>query len=154
MLGDRARSTRDQPRSPTRRSKTADRVPLPDAVHAYRAAPRVERNFSRLKGRPLGLRPFFVRREDYVKGLVRLLSLALRVLTLPEINGRSILSTEQVYDYIAGGGAEGSPVMRYLEEAGLELKCLAFKDFDFTNPEGRNHCEECNIEVGSGIELP
>jgi len=71
-----------------------------------------------------------------------------------EINGRSILSTEQIYDYIASGEAEGSPVMRYLEEAGLELKCLAFKDFDFTNPQGANHCQEHGIEVGSGIEMP
>ncbi len=72
----------------------------------------------------------------------------------PEVNGRSILSTEQVYDYIASGNAEGSPVMRYLEEAGLELKCLAFIDFDFTNPEGGNHCKEHDIEVGSGIQMP
>lgn len=71
-----------------------------------------------------------------------------------EINGRSILSTEQVYDYVASGKAEGSPVMRYLEEAGLELKCLAFKDFSFTNPEGNNHCIEHNIDVGSGIKIP
>ena len=67
---------------------------------------------------------------------------------------RSVLSTEQVYDYISGGNAEGSPVMRYLEEAELELKCLAFRDFDFTNPEGKNHCKEHNIDVGSGIVLP
>jgi hypothetical protein len=72
----------------------------------------------------------------------------------PEINGRSVLSTEQVYDYIESGNAEGSPVMRYLEEAGLELKCLAFKDFDFTNPKGNNHCTEHNIDVGSGIKFP
>lgn len=71
-----------------------------------------------------------------------------------EISGRSILSSEQVYDYIASGSAEGSPVMRYLEEAGLELKCLAFKDFDFTNPEGVNHCDEHGLEVGSGIKTP
>jgi hypothetical protein len=71
-----------------------------------------------------------------------------------ETNGRSILSTEQVYDYVASGNAEGSPVMRYLEEAGLELKCLAFQDFDFTNPKGKNHCIEHNIDVGSGIKLP
>ena len=70
------------------------------------------------------------------------------------ISRRSVLSTKQVYEYIAGGEAQGSPVMRYLEEAELELKCLAFKDFDFTNPEGRNHCVEHNIEVGSGIQLP
>lgn len=71
-----------------------------------------------------------------------------------EINGRSILSSEQIYDYIAGGNAEGSPVARYLEEAGLELKCLAFIDFDLTNPEGVNHCEEHDIDVGSGIKFP
>lgn len=71
-----------------------------------------------------------------------------------EVNGRSVLSTGQVYDYIASGNAEGSPIMRYLEEAGLELKCLAFKDFDFTNPEGDNHCLDQDIEVGAGIELP
>jgi len=71
-----------------------------------------------------------------------------------KINGRSILSTEQVYDYVVSGKAEGSPVMRYLEEAGLELKCLAFKDFNFTNPEGNNHCIEHNIDVGSGIKIP
>ena len=72
----------------------------------------------------------------------------------PEINGHSVLSTEQVYDYIASGQAAGSPVMRYLEEAGLELKCLAFQDFDFTNPEGTNHCEENHFDLGSGIQLP
>ncbi|MBC8508111.1 MAG: hypothetical protein ISR58_06750 [Anaerolineales bacterium] len=71
-----------------------------------------------------------------------------------EINGRSILSTEQVYDYIASGNAEGSPVMRYLEEAGLELKCLAFVDFDFSNPQGANHCEDHDLAVESGIKTP
>ncbi len=72
----------------------------------------------------------------------------------PEMNGRSLLSSAQVYDYIASGQAEGSPIMRYLEEAELELKCLAFKDFDFTNPEGKNHCTEQGFSVGSGIQLP
>ncbi|MFC1820344.1 hypothetical protein ACFLZG_04575 [Thermodesulfobacteriota bacterium] len=70
------------------------------------------------------------------------------------IEPRSILSAEQVYDYVASGPTEGSPVMRFLEEAELELKCLAFVDFDFTNPEGCNHCMENKIDTGSGIELP
>ena len=42
--------------------------------------------------------------------------------------------------------------MRYLEEAELELKCLAFVDFDFTNPEGRNHCLEHNLITASEAE--
>lgn len=41
----------------------------------------MERNFARLKGKPLGIRPLYVQREDHLIGLVRLLSLALRVLT-------------------------------------------------------------------------
>ncbi len=72
----------------------------------------------------------------------------------PEINAYSNLSTEQVYDYIASGQAEGSAVMRYLEEVGLELKCLAFQDFNFTNPEGANHCEDRHLDLGSGIKMP
>lgn len=70
------------------------------------------------------------------------------------LDPRSILSTGQVYDYIAAAPTDGSPVMRYLEEAGLELKCLAFIDFDFTNPEGKNHCQEMGIVEGSGIKAP
>ncbi|MBC7250433.1 MAG: transposase [Anaerolineae bacterium] len=62
----------------------AEEFSLTQAVWAYRGAPRMERNFSRLKGRPLGIRPLYVQREDHAKGIVRLLSLALRVLTLVE----------------------------------------------------------------------
>jgi transposase len=57
---------------------------LVEGVWAYRGAPRIERNFQRLKGRPLGIRPLYVQREDHARGMVRLLSLALRVLTLVE----------------------------------------------------------------------
>ncbi|MFC1862871.1 EF-hand domain-containing protein [Thermodesulfobacteriota bacterium] len=71
------------------------------------------------------------------------------------IEPRSILSCEQVYDYVSKKKpTEGSPVMRFLEEAELELKCLAFVDFDFTNPQGGNHAKEHNIKVGSGITMP
>ena len=63
---------------------TAEQLSLEDAVSAYREAPLHEHNFSRLKNRPLGLRPFYVHRQDHMLGLVRLLSLALRLLTLVE----------------------------------------------------------------------
>lgn len=62
----------------------AEEFSLTQAVWAYRGTPRIDRNFSRLKGRPLGIRPLYVQREDHAKGMVRLLSLALRVLTLVE----------------------------------------------------------------------
>jgi transposase len=62
----------------------AEELSLTEAVWAYRGAPYIERDFRRLKGRPLGIRPLYVRREDHAKGMVRLLSLALRALTLVE----------------------------------------------------------------------
>jgi len=57
---------------------------LEEAVLAYRGSPHIDRDFSRLKGRPLGLRPLYLKREDHTRGLVRLLTLALRLLTLVE----------------------------------------------------------------------
>jgi transposase len=60
------------------------KMPLTKAVQVYRGAPRIDRNFRRLKGHPLGIRPLYVQREDHARGMVRLLSLALRVLTLVE----------------------------------------------------------------------
>src|SRR5690606_29006612 len=66
---------------------------LAQAVRAYRGAPAIERNFSRLKGRPLGLSPVHLRREDHLVGLIRLLSLALRLLTLTEFVARRALET-------------------------------------------------------------
>jgi transposase len=74
----------------------ADRLSLTEAVQTYRGGvPTIERSMARLKGRPLGLRPVFVHREDHVTGLVRLLSLALRVLTLTEFVVRRSLQVEQ-----------------------------------------------------------
>ena len=51
---------------------------------AYRSEYQVERSLGRLKGRPLSLRPMYVQRDDHATGLIRLLSIALRVLTLLE----------------------------------------------------------------------
>jgi transposase len=61
-----------------------EHLTLERAVEAYRDEYLVERNFSRLKGRPLSLAPLYVQRDDHRIGLVRLLTLALRVLTLLE----------------------------------------------------------------------
>ena len=48
----------------------------------------------RLKGRPLSLRPMYVQRDDHATGLIRLLSIALRVLTLLEFLVRRQLTVE------------------------------------------------------------
>jgi len=63
----------------------ASRLSLEDSVLGYRAGTCVERVFQQLKGQPLGIRPLFVHRDDQVRGLTHLLTLALRVLTLFEV---------------------------------------------------------------------
>jgi transposase len=57
---------------------------LPQVVWAYRGQYRIENDWSRLKGRPLGLTPLYLQDEGRIQGLVHLLSLALRVLILVE----------------------------------------------------------------------
>jgi transposase len=61
-----------------------EHLTLEQAVEAYRDEYLVERNFARLKGRPLSLAPLYVQRDDHRVGLVRLLTIALRVMTLLE----------------------------------------------------------------------
>jgi transposase len=53
-------------------------------VWAYRGQYRIEDDWSRLKGRPLGLTPMYLQDEQRMQGLVYLLSLALRLLSLLE----------------------------------------------------------------------
>lgn len=57
---------------------------LEDAVLLYREEYLIEQAIGRLKGAPLTLRPVYLSREDHVIGLVRLLTLALRVLAVLE----------------------------------------------------------------------
>ena len=63
----------------------SSRLSLGDSVLGYRAGTCVERAFHQLKDQPLGIRPLFVHRDDQVRGLTHLLTLALRVLTLFEV---------------------------------------------------------------------
>ena len=75
-------------------NQVADGFSLPQAIEAYRDEYLVERNFGRLKGRPLSLPPIYVQRDDHATGLVSLLSMALRVLTLMESVVRRQLALE------------------------------------------------------------
>ncbi|HJM76565.1 MAG TPA: hypothetical protein QGI71_12025 [Dehalococcoidia bacterium] len=62
-------------------------------------------------------------------------------------------STEGIYELLRAG-ENSHPMMKYLEEAELELKCLAFRSFDFTNPQGNDHCAIHGLPVGRGLVLP
>jgi transposase len=66
---------------------------LQEAVLAYRNEYLVERAMGRLKGRPLSLTPMYLERDDHATGLIRLLSIGLRVLTLLEFGVRRRLAT-------------------------------------------------------------
>ena len=61
---------------------------LSQAVLAYREEYLVERNFGRLKGKSLSLQPMYLQSENRAVGLIRLLSLALRLLTVVEFQVR------------------------------------------------------------------
>lgn len=57
---------------------------LEQLVCAYRDEYLVERNFGRLKGKSLALTPMYLQDDNRATGLIRLLSIALRALTLLE----------------------------------------------------------------------
>lgn len=57
---------------------------LEEAVLAYRNEYLIERNFGRLKGRSLSLTPMYLADDNRATGLIRLLTLGLRILTLVE----------------------------------------------------------------------
>jgi transposase len=69
---------------------------LPQVVWAYRGQYCIENDWSRLKGRSLGLTPLYLQDEERIQGLVYLLSLALRLLTLLEWEVRERLRQEGV----------------------------------------------------------
>ena len=57
---------------------------LTAVVWGYRGQNRLEDNWSRLKGQPLGLTPMYLQHDSRIVGLVLLLSVALRLLSVLE----------------------------------------------------------------------
>jgi transposase len=76
-------------------NQEAAQFPPTQVVLAYREEYLVERSLGRLKGQPLSLRPLYVERDDHATGLIRLLAIALRVLTLLEFVVRRRLTQEE-----------------------------------------------------------
>jgi transposase len=73
----------------------ADRLSLTQAVRHYREGWSRERDFPQRKDLPLGLRPLLVWKDDQITGLTRLLTLAVRLLTLSETPVRRGLAQAQ-----------------------------------------------------------
>ena len=75
-------------------NQSAAALPLTEAIRLYRHAPRMERHFHLFNAAPIGIEPLYVRRDDQIKGLTRLLSLCVRLLTLIEIVARRNLAQQ------------------------------------------------------------
>ena len=101
---------------------------LAQAVEAYRDEYLVERNFGRLKGHPLSLGPLYVQRDDHRVGLIRLLTIALRVVTVLEGVVRHALAEQ--HQQIAGLFA-GNPKRRTAQPT-TERLLEAFNEITLT----------------------
>lgn len=77
-------------------NQPVEQLSLMQAVLAYRDEYLVERSLGRLKGHPLSLRPLYLARDDHATGLLRLLTIALRALTLLEFVVRRRMAAEGV----------------------------------------------------------
>ena len=120
---------------------------LAQAVLAYRSEYQVERSFGRLKGRPLSLTPRYVERDDHATGLIRLLSIALRVLTLLECVGRRQLATAGAH--LAGLYA-GNP-KRETDRPTAERLLEAFQDITLTIIKGPQQTA-CHVTALSPLQ--
>jgi transposase len=70
------------------------RLSFENAVLEYRNEFRIERVFGRFKGDRLSIAPMYLKRDDQVEGLTRLLSIAVRLLTLMEFVVRRSLQEQ------------------------------------------------------------
>jgi transposase len=115
-------------------NQTSDLLPLKKAVRCYRDEYLTERGFGRLKGFPLSLTPIYLQREDHITGLIRLLSIGLRALTLLEFQIRSNL---QENNEKLEGLYTGNP-KRSTARPTAELILAAFKDITLMLIEVKN----------------
>jgi transposase len=77
---------------------------ISQVLWTYRVQNQMEAGWARMKGSSLGLPPLYLQKEDRITGLVHLLSIALRVLTLLEwVIREQLRSTQQkLRDVYAG----------------------------------------------------
>jgi transposase len=115
-------------------NQPAEQLSLEQAVLAYRSEYLVERSLGRLKGRPLSLTPMYVQRDDHATGLIRLLSIALRVLTLVEFVVRRQLAAEGA----ALTGLYAGNAKRETARPTAERLLEAFQEVTLTVVEGRH----------------
>lgn len=105
-----------------------DTLPFDRAILAYREQFLAERGFARLKGHPLSISPMYLQMDTRVTGLIRLLTIGLRLLTLFEHCVRKCLADQQ--ESLAGLYA-GNP-KRATQRPTTEMMLQAFKYIDLS----------------------
>ena len=77
---------------------------IAEVLWTYRGQNRIEEGWGRLKGQTLGLTPMYLQKEERIQGLIRLLSVGLRILTILEWVVREKLRAtgEKLQDVYAG----------------------------------------------------
>jgi transposase len=110
---------------------------LTEAVLAYREEYIIERGFNRFRGKTLGITPLFLSSTTRIKGLIRLLSIALRVLCLVEFTARKALQEQDAkLDNIYAGNPKrttAKPTSEMMLRAfrGLSLIVVNFNGTDW-----------------------
>jgi transposase len=111
-----------------------DVLPLEKAALAYREEYLVEHGFGRLKGKPLSLSPMYLQSDERATGLIHLLSIGLRILTLIEYQARKRLADldEKLSGIYAGNPkrATAHPTTEAMLQAfkGIYLSVVAIGD--------------------------
>jgi transposase len=131
-------------------NQKAEILSLEVAVGAYRSEYLIEHNFGRLKGRQLSVQPLQVISDERVVGLLRLLSIGLRVFGLLEYQVRTQLSEQKAQ---LAGLYDGNP-KRSTARPTTEGLLKAFKGINLTSISGISGttASQHHITVLSGLQ--
>jgi transposase len=109
-------------------NQPADQLSLAQAVWAYRQEYLVEHGFGRLKGKPLSLNPMYLQDDDRATGLIRVLTIGLRVLTLLEfVVRRGLAHTQEKLTGLYAGNPK-----RATARPSAEMLLAAFKPINLS----------------------
>jgi transposase len=112
---------------------------LQECVLLYNGGWSLERDFHVVKDAPLGIRPLFVREEEQIIGLTRLLTIALRLLTLFELRVRAGL--EEAGEELSGL-YEGQPKRKTARPTATRLlKAIARMEVTLTYVESEDDAQ-------------
>jgi transposase len=108
-------------------NQKASECSLEQAVLAYRDQYTIEQGLGRLKGRPLGLLPLFLKDDDRVVGLIHLLVIALRLLCLAQFVVRRKLAEAELESDRQIQGLYAGQASRAISRPTTERLLEAFK---------------------------